>query len=291
MSSKAVDFSPRPLVQWLEWGAKELAFLGEGEARWESEQILETLFGVSRPALYVQAENASHRLPQFFEWVEARKRRTPLAYLLGRTAFWESEFEVEGGVFIPRPETEGLIEAFLKTSGFSKDRGFRFLDLGTGSGNIAVTVAQLFPKARGVATDLSEKALTVARRNAKRLGVSERVEMVQGDGLLAFGKERFDTIFSNPPYVSSADWVQLDPEVRCEPRLALDGGRDGLDFYRRIFGELSCLRRGGSLWVEIGWGEAREVFSLFEKQGFRSTRVFQDHHQIDRIICGMGVRG
>lgn len=279
------------LSKWLEWGSEELAFLGEREARQECERILETLLQASRSELYLDSQAEPLFFPRFSEWIEARKKRIPLAYLLGVTDFWEDGFVVEEGVFIPRPETETLIEAFLEAGGYSKDDSFYFLDLGTGSGNIAVTIAKLFPRSRGVALDLSEKALGVAIRNGERMGIKERLEGVQGDGLLAFGRGAFDVIFSNPPYVTSEDCKTLEPEIQCEPRLALDGGEDGLDFYRRILHELLCLRQGGSLWVEVGWQEALGVGSLFEKERFRQTRVFRDLNQIDRVVAGIGWHG
>jgi release factor glutamine methyltransferase len=276
---------------WLDWGIGELGFLEEAEARRECEVMLETLLGVSRAEVYLASEFDPQFLPQLSAWVQARKQRVPLAYLLGKAPFWDDEFEVEEGVLIPRPETETLIEAFLNVGGFNRSDRFRFLDLGTGSGNIAVTIAKLFPQSQGLGSDLSGKALAVAKRNAERLGASERMSWIQGDGLGSFEKERFDVIFSNPPYVASQDIEQLAPEVKQEPRLALDGGEDGLDFYRRIFRDLTCLSRGGSLWVEIGEGQRLAVQSLFDKERFRNRVTFQDLLGIHRVVGGIGWNG
>lgn len=277
--------------KWLEWGAGELAFLGEAEARQECERMLETLLGVSRFELYFDTEPDPSFFPPFQEWVEARKKRVPLAYLLGQADFWTNSYEVDKRVLIPRPETEVLIEALLRNAADSSGEPIRFLDLGTGSGNIAVTVSKALPRAAGVASDLSEGALTLASRNAKRLDVQDRLEFVQGDGLLPFRKNSFDLILSNPPYVASGEWAGLEPEVRGEPRLALDGGKDGLDFYRRIFQELFCLEAGGSLWLEVGAGQAGEVSSFFKKNGFQRVQVFRDLDQIERVVAGIGFRG
>ena len=276
---------------WLEWGACELAFLGKQEAIRECEQALETLFGISRSELYLTAPSDPIAFSQFSEWVRARKERTPSAYLLRGVHFWDDGLEVEEGVFIPRPETEVLIESFFSASGLRKPDAFKFLDLGTGTGNIAVTMAKLFPNSRGAAVDLSRKALAVARRNARRLGVSDRLQFVQADGLPAFGKEIFDCVLSNPPYIASRDWPTLEPEVRREPRLALDGGEEGLDFYRKIFRQIDCLKCGGSLWVEIGWGERAQVQKLFEAANFHGIRIFKDFNQIERVICGIKFNG
>ncbi len=278
--------------EWLDWGVHELDFLEETEARRECEEMLGALFKVSRPELYLTREPYPGLFPQFSDWIQARKKRIPLAYLLKRAPFWEDEFDVEEGVLIPRSDTETLIEAFVTVGGFDQRSSFRFLDLGTGSGNIAVTIAKLFPESKGVGSDVSAQALSVARRNGERTGVNGRIEWTQADGLGAFTGKSFDLIFSNPPYVASEELETLDPEVRWEPRLALDGGRDGLNFYRRIFDELSCcLHPGGSLWVEIGAGQRLSVHTLFEKKGFRNIGVFKDLHGISRVMSGIGFHG
>lgn len=279
------------LSPWLKWGMNELAFLGKRQARKECEAILEALFRVSRFELYLTREPDRKAFPQFVEWVRARRKRIPLAYLLGRASFWEDEFEVNRGVFIPRPETETLVEAFLKRSGFSRGDSFYFLDLGTGTGNIGITIAKLFACSQGIASDLSQRALTFTTRNAERLAVSNRLDRVQTDNLLTFREAAFDVIFSNPPYVAREEWERLEAEIRGEPRLAFVAGEEGLDFYRKIFGELSCLKPGGSLWVEIGWGQAGSVYGFFERAGFRTIEVFKDLNRIDRVIGGMGFHG
>ena len=279
------------LSRWVEWGTGELAFLGPREARRECEVILEDLLGLTRSELYLARETNPHNFPRFSEFIQARKRRVPLAYLLKRAPFWEDVLEVEAGVFTPRPETEILIESFVKEGGFSPDTAFRFLDLGTGSGAIAVTVAKLFSRARGVASDLSEDALALALKNAKQLGVTDRIERIQGNGLSVFQAESFDVIFSNPPYIPSSEREGLEEEVRREPRLALDGGPEGLDFYHHMMNGLSCLRPGGSLWVEIGWGQGECVTSLFKRKGFDQISIFKDLNGIERVVGASGFHG
>lgn len=279
-------FSP-----WLEWGRDELAFLGKREAQRECEKILETLFRVSRLELYLAREADPSVFPQFAAWVQARKKRIPLAYLVGKVPFWEDEFTVEEGVFIPRPETETLVDAFLTKSGFSRSDSFSFLDLGTGTGNLGLTLAKLFPRSRGILSDLSSQASALSARNAERFGVEDRLEGVQADGLLSFRESAFDVILSNPPYVASKDWEGLEPEVRSEPRRALVAGEEGLDFYRRIFRELSCLKKGGSLWVEIGWGQAEKVRPLFDRAGFGTIEIFKDLNSIERVMGGIDFHG
>ena len=288
------------IPDWIEWGKERLGFLAPEAARGECERMLEALLGVSRAELYLSGQAAPGVFFRFHRMIEARKTRLPLAYLLGEAPFWEDRFQVDPGVLIPRPETEGIIENFLREGGFSAGDSFRFLDLGTGSGAIAITIARLFPNAAGAASDISGRALEAASRNAKkgdRLLFSNgakksslspfSLQWIQMDGLLGFKKESFDVIFSNPPYVSSKEWESLEPEVKCEPRLALDGGEDGLDFYRRLSRESGALKRGGSLWVEAGFGQACEVKSLLSEAGFEEVRTFKDFNQIERIIAGL----
>ena len=278
------------LSAWLRWGKRELAFLDEREALQESETILEALLGVSRTELYLRQKADPALFLRFSQGIEARKKRVPLAYLLGKSSFWDEEFEVEAGIFIPRPETEVVVEAFLRDGGFATADSFRFLDLGTGSGNLAVTFAKLCPVSEGAASDISAKAVKVAVGNARRLGAGLRLRIIQADGLSGFQDGSFDVIVSNPPYIAREEWAGLDPEVREEPRVALDGGEDGLDFYRKVCGDLSCLKRGGSLWVEVGVGQAAEVRSLFENAGFREIKIFQDFNKIERVVAGKGHR-
>lgn len=278
------------LSEWIQWGTGELAFLGAEEARTECEQILEALSGLPRFELYFDREPRPEVFREFAKRVKARQERTPLAYLLGRAAFWEDWFQVTEGVFIPRPETEILIESFLNLSGRKKNDSFYYLDLGTGSGVIAVTVAKLFSKAQGAASDLCPKALRVFETNAGRAGVKERIQLIQADGLSGFQKNFFDVIFSNPPYIATGEIETLQPEVQKEPRLALDGGVKGLDFYSRMADELSCLKPGGSLWLEVGLGQAPSVTSLFQNK-FHQMETFPDLQGTERVVAGRGYRG
>jgi len=279
------------LSSWLNWGVGELAFLEAEEARRECEEMLQCVSGMSRAELYLSGQRDPEVFLQFSKWVEARKNRIPLAYLLGKAHFWQDEFEIEEGVFIPRPETEILVEAFLKNGGFARDSEFRFLDLGTGSGNIAVTIAKIFRRARGAASDICEKALRLSARNARRLGVEGRIDFVRAYKLSGFYCQAFDVIFSNPPYVASGDFERLEPEVLAEPSLALNGGERGTDFYEMIFQDLSCLKQGGSLWMEIGWNQCEPVKRIFQDGGFNEIRIFKDLNQIDRVVAGSNRSG
>ena len=187
-------------------------------------------------------------------WVTRRAAREPLAYILGEKEFWSRPFAVTKDVLVPRPETEHLIEAVLEAFP-DQDGAWNFCDIGTGSGCIAVTLACEYPEACVTATDVSDAALEVARRNARRHGVDGRVAFRQGDMLAALDASDgpFDAIVSNPPYVAADEMAALAPELAHEPVAALTDGADGLSFLRMLVDEAArWLRPGGALVVETG---------------------------------------
>lgn len=200
-----------------------------------------------------------------------RLRREPIAYILGRREFHGLEFEVGPEVLVPRPDTETLVDralALIPIAGPS-----RILDLGTGSGCILLTLLAKRPQATGVGTDTSEAALDVARRNARRLAVVERSRLVRTSWALGV-RGPFDLVVSNPPYIGSADLLDLPPEVgRYEPRLALDGGPDGLEAYRALTSDLCrCLGLGGTALLEIGPGQEGPLSARFQERGLDVAR-------------------
>lgn len=200
----------------------------------------------------------------------------PVQYVLGSAWLMGLEFLVDARVLIPRQDTEALCEAAL---GFLRGReGARVLDLCTGSGAIGLSIAQLCPGARVTLADVSAGACEVAARNRDRLGL--RADVVCGDLFCPVRGRQFDLICCNPPYIPTADLDGLQREVRREPRIALDGGADGLDFYRRIAGEYRAfLRPGGALMLEIGWDQAEAVRALFA-----GGEVVRDLCGRDRVI-------
>ncbi len=212
--------------------------------------------------------------------VARRIAREPLSHLLGKRAFFEHEFIVTPDTLDPRPETEALVLAALKT------RFTTVLDMGTGTGAIALSLLAARPNARGVATDLSQAALDVAAQNAQAIGVAARVELVQSDWF-AQVSGAFDLIVSNPPYIALEEMAELAPELSHEPRMALTDEADGLSAYRIIVaGAVAHLTDGGHLMVEIGWQQGAAVAALFEAAGLQQVAVLPDLDGRDRVVIG-----
>lgn len=214
-----------------------------------------------------------------------REAREPVSHIVGHRDFWTLEFIVSPAVLTPRPETEFVVEAALKA--LAPDAPARVLDLGVGSGAILLTVLHERPLATGVGVDVSDDALAVARDNARKLKLEDRVELRRGDWAGGVD-EAFDVVVANPPYIPSADIAGLAPEVsRYEPRVALDGGADGLDAYRIIIAALPrLLKRGGGFALEIGQGQADAVEALAAAAGLSGLHVRADLAGIPRLIAG-----
>jgi release factor glutamine methyltransferase len=223
---------------------------------------------------------------RFRELIKRRVDGWPVAYLTGEKEFYLLKFEVSPAVLIPRPETETLVlEADRLLKPLSKPT---VLDLGVGSGCISVSIAHQKKDARITSVDISPDALDIARRNAERHGVAERIAFVQGDLFDPVPPIAFDLVVSNPPYVTPAELAALAPDVReHEPRLALDGGPDGLAFYRRIAaGVGKTLKPGGWVLVEIGATQEEAVRSLFaERAELEIGKTLKDAHGLPRVVC------
>lgn len=217
---------------------------------------------------------------QFAEWVERRAAGEPLAYLVGEAEFRGRVFQVSPAVLIPRPETEVLIDLAL-----DKARGLaapRIVDLGTGSGIVAVSLALECPVATVVAVDLSNEAISVARNNAGRLGA--KIDFRQGDWLAPLAGERFDLIVSNPPYVADGDPHLALNGLPFEPQMALTDGADGLDCIRRIVADAAAhLKPGGWLLFEHGYDQGEASRNLLTAAGFKAASTFPDLAGIDRV--------
>lgn len=209
----------------------------------------------------------------------------PVARLLGSAGFRGLDFALTPATLVPRPDTETLVEAVLAR--IPAGEPFVFADLGVGSGAVLVALLVERPAAFGLATDLSAEALATARANAEANGVADRAAFLRASYAAALAPGAFDVVVSNPPYIASAEIADLDLEVRLhDPRLALDGGADGLDAYRAIAPEaLAALRPGGLVAVEIGWRQAAEVVVLLAASGFRDIVVLPDLAGRDRVVA------
>jgi release factor glutamine methyltransferase len=241
--------------------------------RLDAEVLLAAAMGVDRAVLISDPERGVEPEP-FREYVRRRAQREPVAYILGRKGFRRLELEVDPRVLIPRPETEHVVEAALELP-----VGARVVDVGTGSGAIALALADERPDLRVVATEVSADALAVARANASRLGLS--VEFLEGD-LLEPVTGPVDAVVSNPPYVLAG--TDLAPEIaRHEPEVALFGGEDGLHFYRRL---APAAARASFVAFEISGWQAEVVGELLREAGFTSIEAVQDLAGIDRVVVG-----
>lgn len=227
-------------------------------------------------------EFSSEELSRIKEAVEKRLNRVPLAYIFGKTEFYGLEFVVSNDVLIPRLDSEILVEKLIAEIN-SRNRSVDVLDIGTGSGAIAITIAKE-TDARVLAVDVSEKALMIAKQNAEINNV--HVSFVHSN-LFECVKGKFDIIVSNPPYIESAEINKLMPEVRLhEPILALDGGKTGLDFYEKIAKQAnSFLNAGGKLFFEIGYNQGEAVPKLM-KNKFKNIKVYNDYSNLPRVVVG-----
>jgi len=282
----------RNLGEALSWVCEALLRVGVGEARRESELMVSHLVGVMVGGLFtMRAEPVSEeQFAQLRGWVERRGHREPLYYILGECEFWSLPFKVAPAVLIPRPETELLVEdalAFLKAG---EAESPIVLDLCTGSGCVAVSIAKDFPTARVYGSDISESAVVLARENAA-FNDQERVEFFTGDLFEAVAdlslKGRFDLIVSNPPYIPEGDIGGLQKEVAGhEPRAALDGGTDGLVIVSRIVRDAPLfLKPGGRLILEVGFDQGRVVAGILGGSGFfTAVKVRKDYSGIERIV-------
>lgn len=253
--------------------------------RLTAELLLAHTLEIDRVKLFMEIDRPLHKdeLASYRALIQRRMAGEPTQYLTGLKDFYGRKIAVDPRVLIPRPETELLVEATL--SALPKDQPSRVLDLCTGSGCIAVTIAAERPQASVWATDLSKDAAEVARQNAERLNVAARVTVLEGDLFQAVPEgAKFDAIVSNPPYVKTGELASLQREVQREPKSALDGGRDGLDFVRRIAdGARARLKSGGLLALEIGDDQGPQVNEILTRAGYREVRVEKDLARLDRL--------
>jgi len=269
----------------LDWTTQKFADAGIAGARLEAQLLLAHVLKCSRVQLYTGFDKplAEPELAGYRDLIKRRLAGEPVAYLLGEHEFWGLPFAVDASVLVPRPDTETVIEVVKSVAPAAS----RVLDLCTGSGAIAVSLAKELPAASVVATELSPEAAAIAKINAERNTVADRVEVRVGDLWAPVAGEQFDLIVSNPPYIASEVIATLSAEVRREPRMALDGGRDGLVFYDRICaGVAEHLAPGGWLVVEHGFDQADAVRARFEAVGLVDVVLVHDLAKNPRVTRG-----
>lgn len=280
------------IMKILNWTKQYFAEKGVEDPRSDAEVLLCAVLKCERLTLYVDFERplTEEELALMRKYVQRRAQHEPLNYILGEKAFMRNVFKVTPATLVPRPETELLVESLVKAAPFLQPEGaVKILDIGTGSGAIIVSLLDYLPQAKGVGVDISVDALVVAKENAEKIGVKERCGFLRSD---VFSRvpldKKFDIIVSNPPYIPAADIATLAQDVQQEPHGALDGGADGLDFYRRICAEAAeHLADDGLLAFEIGINQSEDVCALCLEHGFKQAVVRKDYAGIDRMVFAL----
>lgn len=278
------------VLRLMRWSGEYLEGRGVQRGRLDAEHLLAHALGLPRLQLYLQFDRPLKReeLDRFRPLLKRRAEREPLQYILGRTAFRELELAVDRRVLVPRPETEILVEEVLSWAAGQRRDDLTALDLGTGSGAVALSLAREGPFGLVVATDTSEDALAVAGQNARACDVEARVEFRRGGLFGPLGEnERFDAVVSNPPYVAETEAGSLEPEVGVwEPTAALFAGPDGMAVLREIvWGAGAHLRQGGLLALEIGSTQAERMMAEVEAAGgYEDARVRRDLAGRHRVV-------
>lgn len=284
----------------LEWAESELKEAGLEQPRFEAELLLAEAMQINRleTILKLKEKAGAETQRKFRQYVHKRKKHFPFSYIVKNAYFYGLKFFIDKGVLIPRPETELLVEEVVKAVDSRKlivDRKrIRMLEIGVGSGAVAVALAKNIPQAVVYGTEIAGKALTIARKNIALHRVKQSVVLKKGNLFSSF-REKFDIIVANPPYLSDKDFRNLQPEVAYEPKSALYGGKDGLDYYRKIVSQLKqYLNPRGFIAFEMGYGQAEKINDLLLKEKiFSNIDVKKDYCGIERIIIGTreGFRG
>jgi release factor glutamine methyltransferase len=274
------------MLKVIQWTTEHFQKKGVDNPRLEAEVLLAHLLGIDRMGLYInyatpltEGERTAYR-----EMIQRRTAGEPIAYIMGYKEFWSMRFQVSPKCLIPRPETEHLVEEVVRI-GNDLQPPLRALEIGHGCGAVAIALAKELVEAQIVATDISPGARSLARENAEAHEVGGRIQFVPGD-LYPPGEEPFNLICSNPPYIPTAEILQLAPEVRdYEPLTALDGGEDGLRFFREIVqGAPDFLAEGGWLLLEMGKGQDPQVAAILQDRGFTHIDLIPDYAGVTRVI-------
>jgi release factor glutamine methyltransferase len=257
------------------------------EPRLSAELLLAKVLNMKRIDLYLQFERilSAKERDRYREYVKRRMKREPVQYILGETEFYGFPFKVTPDVIVPRPETELIIEAVLESAKSLESPSLKILDIGTGSGCIAVSLAKLLPDCNIWAIEMSAAALNVARTNADLNEVT--IHFIEGDIFTDTSSipTSFDIVVSNPPYVALSDLYELEPEVRdFEPKEALFAGEDGLEFYKKFVDMIpDILNKNGKIFLEIGFDQSDKLEELYSKANYK-VQFKKDYNQINRIL-------
>ena len=285
------------LQQIIKEGTEILEAAGIEEAALNAWLLMEDVTGISRAAYYGEPQRRlePEQASRYLECIERRRKRIPLQHITGEQEFMGFPFYVNEHVLIPRQDTETLAEEAVKLIQSKRESGMKILDMCTGSGCILLSILKMCPGTEGVGCDVSGDALIAAEKNAKRLEVEAK--WVQSDLFTEFARnadrEKYDVIVSNPPYIPTSDIEGLQEEVRLhDPRIALDGGEDGLCFYRRIVKDsIYYMKDQGCLLFEIGRDQGEDVAALMKKYGYEDVGVKKDLAGLDRVVSGIYHRG
>ena len=260
-------------------------------SRINAENLLAHVLKCKRLDLYLAFDRPlkEEEIDDYRELIRRRGASEPLQYIIGNVEFYGLNFRVNSSVLIPRPETELLIEKILES--LNKNDSLKILDIGTGSGNIAVSIAKHLSNAEIVAIDISDSAIQTAKENSELNNINGQINFYKLDiisGSLQTNS-KFDLIVSNPPYVSLKDYSDLSPELlNHEPRISLTDENDGLNFYRAISKKAkTLLKTGGKIFYEVGLGQSEEVKNLLKENNFNEIEIFKDYSNIDRVVKGV----
>lgn len=282
------------LLELLNWSVTLLAEADIKEARLTAERLLAHVLGANRIDLYLNFNQplSVEETERLFVLLKRRLANEPLQYILGETEFMSLRFKVTPSTLIPRPETEVLVENAITQAKriFAKEKRISCLDIGTGCGNIAISLAHYLKNCSGRGVDIDQEAIKIAGENAVINNVSERVQFLQADVIdKNFAQEmggQFEMVVSNPPYVSESEYNKLPAEIqKCEPKIALDGGPDGLRFYRAIKDHIArILKTPGLALFEIGYQQAKSVADIFAGTFKGKIQILPDLAGRDRIV-------
>ena len=278
------------VLESINLSSQYLSQKGIESPRTNAELLLADILHCKRLDLYLSFERplSEDEVKKFRDYIKRRGHFEPLQYIVGKVEFCGLEFKVNPSVLIPRPETELMVESILNQ--FSKEQKLIILDVGSGSGNIAIALAANLPQSKIISTDISEEALQVGKENSEKHLVFDRIKFVKHDILKndLNNFPMFDIVVSNPPYVSKESYLTLQNEIKnFEPAVAVTDNKDGFTFYREISSKVSVkLKENGKLFFEVAQGQSEEVIEIMTNNKFRNIGVIKDYQNIDRVIFG-----